>query len=65
MKRILSISMLRVFSSDACGSYDLDHLNILHAGRTFPVGEITLASDKGNINIRAGSGMLLRIISAP
>lgn len=55
-----------VFASNACGLYDLPHLQLVHDGRTEPQGEITIASTGGSLKIPAGSGLLLRLnVSAP
>jgi len=50
-----------VFSSSACGAYGFADLSVSHFGRTEPVGDIVLKSSK-RIDIRSGSGLLLRVI---
>ena len=52
---------LWLFSGDACGTYGFADLTIAHAGRSHPVGQITLASEKRNFDVRSGSGLLLRV----
>jgi hypothetical protein len=52
---------LWLFSADACGIYGLPGLSISHAGKTPPVGQITIESKRGNVRLRSGSGLLLRV----
>lgn len=57
------LQALWVFSSDACGVYGFSDVEITHAGGTDPVGQIKINSKRAELNIRAGSAMLLQVNS--
>jgi hypothetical protein len=56
---------LWLFSSDACGVYDLKDIKIAHTGKAAPVGEITLHFARDDMKLESGTGMLLRVVSQP
>lgn len=55
---------LWVFSTDACGLFGFDGVALQHAGRTAPVGTFRIAGPPGKLNIRSGSGLLLRVLGS-
>jgi hypothetical protein len=56
------LQSLWVFSSGACGAYDLPNLTIRQSGMTAPVGEIVLSSSAKSLKLPSGSGLLLQVV---
>jgi hypothetical protein len=50
-----------LFSVNANGAYGFGDLTILHSGRTEPLGEVTLTSNRKAVIVGKGSAMLLRV----
>ncbi len=55
------VQALWVFSSDACGVFGYPHVEILHAGRTKPLGTVILETRSGDFIIHDGAGVLLGV----
>jgi len=51
-----------IFSSTACGTYDLGKATIADSGANPPVGNATITSER-NVQIRGGSGWLLMTVA--
>jgi len=50
-----------LFSVNARGAYGFGDITILQSGRTKPLGEVTLASNRKAVRVDKGSAMLLRV----
>ena len=55
---------LWVFSTDACGVYGIEHLNIVRCWPNGPSGKIVLASETRNVKLKNGDVLLLRVNAA-
>ena len=57
------LQALWVFSADACGVYGLPAVHITHAGKTAPIGVITLRFEKAGMKLDAYDAFLIRVVS--
>jgi hypothetical protein len=51
-----------IFSSSACGTYELGNARIASSGAAPPLGNVSISSDR-NLQIRGGSGWLLMTVA--
>jgi hypothetical protein len=56
------LQALWVFSASSCGIYDMKSLTVVSMGRKDPLGQITVAKEKGDLKIENSTGMLLRVL---
>ena len=56
------LQALWVFSASSCGIYDSKGVTVISMGRSEPLGEISLAKEKGELKIESSTGMLLRVL---
>jgi hypothetical protein len=56
------LQALWLFSSDACGVYGFQGVELVRNGQSSPVGEITLHFKKPDMKLSSGTGMLLSVI---
>ncbi len=54
---------LWVFSSDACGVYGINGLEVTHDGKAPPLGVVTLSFQKPDTKLESFAGILLRTIA--
>jgi hypothetical protein len=50
-----------LFSVNACGAYGFGDLTVLQSGRSEPLGEVTLTSNRKAVKVGKGNAMLLQV----
>jgi hypothetical protein len=58
------LQALWLFSADVCGMYGLKGVQIVHTGKTEPIGVITLRFEKPDMKLEGNTALLLRVVAA-